>query len=68
MTNYILDKRPSRNRRRKASTSIIIGCHRLRDATLADLLGLLRNGMGAVRDGDDYRVFGSEGYETWSLQ
>jgi hypothetical protein len=54
-------------RKRNRKLGIIIGCQRM-TGTLDDLVALLRNGLGAVRTGRDYRVIASEAFETWRLQ
>lgn len=51
----------------KSTVGIIIGCQRL-NGTVDDLVALIRNGLGAIRTGRDYRIIASEAFETWRLQ
>jgi hypothetical protein len=43
--------------------NIILGCHRLRDCTVDELLAMALNGCGYVRRGNEFTLFSSEAFE-----
>lgn len=43
--------------------NIILGCHRLQDCTLEEVLSMALNGCGYVRRGNDFTLFSSPAFE-----
>ena len=42
---------------------IILGCHRLQDCTLDELLSMALNGCGYARRGNEFTLFSSAAFE-----
>lgn len=49
------------------SFNIIIGCQRATGWTGKDLIGLVLNGAGLIRDGNAFRLIASEAFEQERL-
>jgi len=47
--------------------NLIIGCQRATGWTGSDLIGLLMNGAGLIRDGNAFRLIASEAFEQGAL-
>lgn len=48
---------------KRETFNIILGCHRLRDCTIDEVLAMALNGCGYVRRGNEFTLFSSEAYE-----
>ena len=48
---------------KRETFTIILGSHRLRDCTLAEVLAVALNGCGYTRRGSEFTLFSSEAFE-----
>jgi hypothetical protein len=48
---------------KRQTFSIILGCHRLEDCTLAEVLSMALNGCGYSRRGNEFTLFSSPAFE-----
>lgn len=49
------------------SVNIIHGAYRVRGCDWLDVIGMVCNGYGLIRDGGAYRMVYSEAFEQWAL-
>lgn len=47
--------------------NIIMGSFRVRGANWLDVLDMIGNGKGLIRDGNAFRLISSEAFEQWEL-
>jgi len=67
---FILDNdapRCKRATRQAEKFNIILGCHRIRNCTLDEVLAMALNGCGYVRRGNELTLFSSEAFEQLVL-
>jgi len=48
---------------KRETFNIILGCHRLQDCTLDEVLAMALNGCGYVRRGNEFTLFSSPAFE-----
>jgi len=49
------------------TVNIILGAYRVRGSDWLDVIGMVLNGTGLIRDGNAYRLIQSEAYEQGAL-